>query len=283
MHLYLLGKISGYSDLIRPPFFSFITSLFVRMGYTSIITVFAVDGGFFVFGVIGFYLLLKTRFNNIESFLGSLIYATFPIVIAVVGVGFSDLASVSLTIWAFYFIILAVKNDSRFFYLAFPFAMFAFLARYNSALIIFPIFLYILINKDEVNFKSIFFGITASILTAVPLLIFYYAKFGNLFYPFMSFFGMTSTPISPGEFAYEPNIFFFIEKFPVFIGISGFIIVLTIVLGFFIYWIFLKLKKNVPINKNIFNGISLGSKIKKLKLVVINYIMYFYCGNSWKN
>lgn len=71
------GQDSAYSDLIRPPFFSFITSLFVRMGYTSIITVFAVDGGFFVFGVIGFYLLLKTRFNNIESFLGSLIMPHF--------------------------------------------------------------------------------------------------------------------------------------------------------------------------------------------------------------
>ena len=149
--LVFAGQGMGYSDLIRPPFFSFITSIFVRMGYTSINTIFAVDGGFFVFGVIGLYLLLKIRFNDIESFLGSLIYATFPIVLAVVGIGFSDLASVSLTIWAFYFTIWLLEMIQDFFYLSFPFAMFAFLARYNSALIIFPIFLYIFINRDEIS------------------------------------------------------------------------------------------------------------------------------------
>ena len=153
--LVFAGQGIGYSDLMRPPFFSFITAIFVKMGYTSINTVFAVDGGFFVFGVIGFYLLLKTRFNDIESFLGSLIYATFPIVLAILGTGFSDLASVSLTIWTFYFTILAVKNDSRFFYLSFPFAMLAFLARYNSALLIFPIFLYIFINWDDIRVNTV--------------------------------------------------------------------------------------------------------------------------------
>ena len=93
---------------------------------------------------------------------------------------------------------------------------------------------------------------------------------------------MTSNPISPGGFAYKPNIFFFLEKFPVFIGISGFIIVLTIVLGFFIYWIFLKLKKNVPNNKNIFNGISLGNKIKKLKLLLLIILCIFIVGTVGK-
>ena len=112
-------------------------------------TIFAVDGVLFVFGVIGMFMLLKIRFNDLESFLGGLLYATFPIVLTIFRFGFSDLASVSFSIWAFYFMVLAVKKDSKFFYLAFPFAMFAFLTRYNSALLIFPIFLYLLINKDK--------------------------------------------------------------------------------------------------------------------------------------
>ncbi len=149
------------------------------------------DGVLFIFGVIGLYLLLKIRFNDLESFLGALLYATFPIVLTIVGVGFSDLASVSFTIWAFYFTVLAVKNDSRFFYLSFPFLMFAFLTRYNNALLIFPIFLYILINKDKINFKNIFIGIAASFLIIVPVLIFFYEKFGNIIYPFINF-GSTS-------------------------------------------------------------------------------------------
>ena len=109
--LVFAGQGFGYSDLIRPPLFSFIASIFVRIGYTSINTIFAVDGLLFVFGVIGMFMLLKIRFNDLESFLGGLLYATFPIVISVLGVGFSDLSSVSFSIWAFYFMILAVKKD----------------------------------------------------------------------------------------------------------------------------------------------------------------------------
>ena len=154
--LVFAGHGTGYSDLLRPPFFSFIISLIFRLGYISSSVIFYVDGGLFVFGVIGLFMLLKTRFNDLESFLGGLLYATFPIVLTNLGVGFSDLASVSFTIWTFYFLILAVKRDSKFFILAFPFAMFAFLTRYNSALIIFPIFLYILINKDKIKFKNIY-------------------------------------------------------------------------------------------------------------------------------
>ena len=141
------GHSIGYSDLLRPPFFSFIISLLFRLGYTSANTIFVVDGILFVFGVIGMFMLLKIRFNDLESFLGGLIYATFPIVLIYLGFGFSDLASVSFSIWAIYFMILAFKKDSRFFYLAFPFFMFAFLTRYNNGLLIFPLFLYILINS----------------------------------------------------------------------------------------------------------------------------------------
>ena len=151
--LVFAGQGYGYSDLLRPPFFSFIISLFFRIGYISTNTIFVLDGVLFVFGVIGMFLLLKLRFNDLESFLGGLLYATFPVVLIILGFGFSDLASVSFTIWSLYFMILAVKKDSRFFYLAFPFAMLAFLTRYNSGLLIFPIFLYILINKINLTLR----------------------------------------------------------------------------------------------------------------------------------
>ncbi len=141
--LVFAGQGIGYSNLLFPPFFSFILSLFFRLGYVSASTIFAVDGVLFVFGVIGLFLLLKIRFNDLESFLGGLLYATFPIVLIILGLGLSDLASVSFSIWAIYFTVLAVKKDSRFFFLVFPFAMFAFLTRYNLGLLIFPILLFI--------------------------------------------------------------------------------------------------------------------------------------------
>ena len=146
-----------------------------------------------LFGVIGFYLLLNLRFNEIESFLGCLFYATFPIVLAVLGVGFSDLASISLTIWAFYFTILAITRNSRFFYLSFPFFMLAFLTRYNSALLIFPILLYLLIERKRIfeinthNLQNMFIGILISFLLLIPVFLFFYHTFGNVIYPFLNF------------------------------------------------------------------------------------------------
>ncbi len=69
--LVFAGHSKGYSDLLRPPLFSFIISLIFRLGYISLNTIFVVDGVLFVFGVIGLYLLLKIKFNDLESFLGA--------------------------------------------------------------------------------------------------------------------------------------------------------------------------------------------------------------------
>ena len=196
--LVFAGQGFGYADLTRPPLFPLITSLFVRIGYTSINTIFYIDGGSFLFGVIGLFLLLKIKFNDLESFLGGLLYATFPITLTILGFGFSDLSSVSFSIWAIYFLVLAVKKDSKFFFLMFTFALFAFLARYNNALLIFPILLYLLINKDKINLKNILIGIIASILVIIPVLLFFYEKFGNVLYTLLNF-SSTST-ISTGSY-----------------------------------------------------------------------------------
>ena len=59
--LVFAGHGIGYSDLLRPPFFSFIISLFVRLGFTSTSTIFFVDGGLFVFGVIGMFYAFKDQ------------------------------------------------------------------------------------------------------------------------------------------------------------------------------------------------------------------------------
>ena len=210
--LVFAGHGTGYSNLLIPPFFPFIISLIFSLGYVSSNAIFIVDGILFIFGVIGLYMLLKLKFNDLESFLGGLLYATFPIVLTYLGFGFSDLASVSFSIWAIYFMVLAVRKDSRFFYLAFPFAMFAFLTRYNSGLLIFPIFLYILMNRDKINIKNFFIGIIASFIVILPVLIFFYEKFGNIIYPFINFgSSSTGTSVSTISASYNANIFYFVQ------------------------------------------------------------------------
>ena len=274
------GQGMGYSDLLRPPFFPFLISLVFRAGYISTNVVFYMDGLLFIFGVVGLFLLLKTRFNDLESFLGALLYATFPIVLTIVGVGFSDLASVSFTIWAFYFTVLAVRNDSRFFYLTFPFLMFAFLTRYNNALLIFPIFLYLLINKDKINFKQFFIGIAASILIIVPVLIFFYEKFGNIIYPFINFGSSSAALTSSAEnFAYNPNIFFFIQGFPDFIGPQGIFILIIVLLGILIYSILKVMRKDIK-NHNLIDRLKLKHGKTQIKyailvILVITFLVSF--------
>ncbi len=276
--LFLAGHGTGYYDLMFPPFLSFITSLFFRLGYVSPTTIFALDGILFIFGVVGMFFLLKTRFNNLESFLGGLLFATFPIVLIILGLGFSDLISVSFTIWAFYSLILAVKNDSKFFYLAFPFAMLAFLSRYNSALIIFPIFLYILINKDRINFKNLIIGIGASLLVIAPVLIFFYQQFGSIIYPFLNF-GSTSTmvTVSTQNTDYQPNLLFYIQHFTSYVGIQGVIILIIASLGVLVY-LLLKFIRKILYKKNIINGLNSENRAFKYKLIILTILLVIFVG-----
>ena len=277
------GQGTGYSNLLFPPFFSFIVSLFFRLGYVYSSTLFAVDGGLYVFGVIGLYLFLRIRFNELESFLGGLLYATFPIVIVILGLGLSDLASVSISIWALYFLVLSFKRDSRFFYLAFPLTMLAFLTRYNNALLIFPILVYLFINRDKINLKNIIIGVTASILTIVPVLIFFYERFGNIIYPFINF-ASTSTIVTVANINpyYDPNIFFFLEKLPSLIGPQGIVILIIIVLGIIFYAIF-KLTQQMQSNNHLRFNLTLenrGTKIISLILVVLVIIFLLSFGKT---
>lgn len=274
--LVFAGHGTGYSDLLRPPLFPFIVSLFFSIGYISATTIFVVDGGLFIFGVLGMFLLLKIRFNDLESFLGALLYSTFPIILINLGLGLTDLPSVSFSIWTFYFLILAVNKNSRFFYLAFPFLMFTFLTRYNFALLIFPILLYILMNKDKINIKNMFIGVGVSLSLIIPVLVFFYQKFGNIIYPFVNYISTSSivsvstesTSYNPNTYYYDPNIYFFIMNFPSLVGIQGMIILLIVALGL-IFYLFLRLTNNKPVYKNFIGRINLKNKITKVKLFIL--------------
>ena len=274
--LVFAGQNMSYFDASRAPFFSFLLSLIFRIGYVSTNAIFVLDALTYIFGVIGLFFLLKLRFNNLQSFLGALLFATFSEVITYVSSGFADITGVSITIWMFYFLILAVKRDSKFFYLAFPLAMLAFLTRYNNALLIFPIFLYILINRHEIkNIKHLFTGMLASFLFIIPVFIFFYEKFGNIIYPFTSIFGTTATSHLAESAAYDANPFFFIDKFPSFMGLEGFIAIFIILAGIFVYG-FLKFKRNSKDQKKLFNIPEIKKKSTKLKLALFAVLLLIF-------
>ena len=222
------GKNIGYSAL-RPPFLSFITSIIFRFEGLSINPIFYVDAIIDVLGAIGLYFFLKLRFHALNSFIGSLLYFTFPIILTYVGAGVADLPSISITIWALYFTFLAVKKDSRYFFLSFPLAMISFLTRYNQALIIFPIFLIIFVDWQNIKkHKNIIIGIILSLLIIIPFLIFFTLKYGNPLYPFTNFYGTSSGPVSTQNIDYNTDLFFYIKLLPFAMGNAALAIILII-------------------------------------------------------
>lgn len=220
------GKGIGFSDFNRPPILSLLTSIFFVFGGLSVEPIMIVDGIFYVFGCIGIYLFLKTFFDSLSSFIGSLLFATFPIVITYAGAGFNDVSSVSVAIWAIYLTYLAVKKNSQFFLISFPVALLAFLTRYNMALIIFPIIFYILLNWNEIkNRRNICIGIGISFILICPLLLFFNMKFGSPIYPFLDFFKSSGGSGVSAHFAYNPDPLYFIKNVLSYIGPASMMIV----------------------------------------------------------
>lgn len=210
---YFAGQGFGYIDPNRPPFLSVLTSLIFRMGYDSEIVIFIVDGVLFFIGVIGLYLFFNLRFKPILSFIGSLIYCSFPVILLWAGAGYSDVASTSLSIWTLYLIVLAVKRNNKYYYLSFPIFALAFFTRFPSVIIIFPLILYIMITNHLKDIKEIIMGIFISLLISIPFLSFFHKIFANPLLPLLSFYGTTVTATDGPKFAYNPDDFFYIKNF----------------------------------------------------------------------
>lgn len=258
--LYFAGQGYGYADLTRPPFFPFLVSLLFKLGFTSESTIFILDGVFYILATIGLYLFLRLRFGVVESFLGGVLFSTFPLMLLYTSIGLSDIPSLCFSIWALYFIVMGVKTNQKYFYLAFPLAMLAFLTRYPSALIVIPILFYLFINRDRINYINVLIGILFSFLILIPVLVFFYQAFGNPIYPFVFFSSAPDIPFlssnllsyvdpskisnvpvyamgqpitCPENIFYNPNIFAYITNFPNYVGWEIVCIALIVLIGCF--------------------------------------------------
>lgn len=266
--LYFSGQGVGYYDWTRPVFFPLLIAIVFKLGFVSATAAYVVDILIYIFGLIGFYLLLSLHFNKIESFFGGLLYATFPIIILLSGLGFSDFTCGAFVIWAFYFLVLAVKKNSKFFILFFLFWTMAFLTRFNAALIIFPVVLYIFMNKQEIkSHKYIGWGILASFLLIIPVLWFYQIKFGNILFPFMDTFGATSRTFSPEYHPYNVDPLFYIKGFFSYTGFESFIITFLIIIGIAVYTI-IRVKNQSDIKNKLLSIVSKEDMNLKFKLLI---------------
>jgi 4-amino-4-deoxy-L-arabinose transferase-like glycosyltransferase len=230
------GKGIGYSDLLRPPLLPFLTSIYFMFDGLDMSAILAIDGLLHIFGCVGLYLLLKERFSPLISFIGGLLYATSPLILVNAAVGYNDVPSISLGIWVLYLTYLGVNRNSRFFYIVFPLAMLAFLTKYNMALLIFPIFFYILISWNQIKRpKDIMGGMFLGGMVLVPVLLFFSMKFGNPILPFMSFFGTSGGQSTSIHFAYNPDSLYFVKRLPLYMGKNAILIIFSIFLSLLFY------------------------------------------------
>jgi 4-amino-4-deoxy-L-arabinose transferase-like glycosyltransferase len=295
--LYFAG--AGNSSFIYlPPLIPALTSIFFKIGYTSINAIFMVDSIIFIIGVIGLYLLLNQRFNKIQSFTGSLIYLSFPIVLAWAATGGIDIPGVSFSIWAIYFTVLGVKKDSRFLYFVIPIIMLAFLARYTAGLIILPVFFYSFINIKQIQkIKKVILGIILEIISLLAIFILVYAKLGTIKSVYnlllnvstFTYMGVTDVAYNPDKLYYLKNIFNYISVGPFqgtyqqilspsngFPSILSYAIALIVIIGiiFYIYRIL-----NVKINNT--NNLNLNSlNLIKITLIIVLIISFIIAFNS---
>ncbi len=179
--IYAGNPVGNLSVIFLSPLMPFLTSLFFRIGLISVNTLFVLDGIVFIFGVMGLYLLFRMRFNEIQSTVGCLIFLSFPLIYSWAVSGGIDIPGVSFSIWVVYLLVKGIRENPKYLYLVIPMLSVAFLARYTEVMLIFPIFLYLLINKDFIeNLKKIIAGSLAGLLLIIPFLIYFYIKLGTL-------------------------------------------------------------------------------------------------------
>lgn len=272
------GMGTGYTELDRPPFLPFLTSLLFRLGFISEVAIYLVEGLLFIFGVIGLYIFFKLRFNPVECLAGALVFVSFPITLAWLGVGYVDLSAVSLSIWALYTTVLAVNRNPKFFYLAFPLAMMAFLTRFTAGFIVFPMILYIIMGKHYLpHFKHMLKGVFASFLLIIPYLLYIYQRTGDPFFSIMWSLSFREESFQE-HFAYSSDVLYYLHNSASYISTKGslhdwiyYIFIAIMVIGAIIY--VYNLIKDWK-DKNVGNSVN-KLKIIFLILLVAGFILTF--------
>jgi len=263
------GKGFGYYDLSRPPFLSFLTSLIFIFGFISESAIFILDGILFIFGAIGFYFLLKIRFNIIMSFLGVLIFIFNPLLLHWITMGYSDISSVSFLIWGVYFLFNKQRTSFLVIYISPIFFALSFLTRYSSALFIFPLILFFLMEKSSYKLKDIFKYFFIFVMTITPFIVFFYMKFGVLL-PFLNIFSSTTITQSNLHWAFNNDFFYYIKNLFSYISfgyLGGILLIFLIMMGFIIA-IFKITKKSINFMNN-----RIKNDLKQYSNIIISIIL----------
>jgi hypothetical protein len=285
-----------------PPLVPIMTSVLFRMGYVSIDAIFIVSGLISIIGIIGLYLLLKERFNPIQSLTGTLIFMSLPVVMSWFVSGGIDIPGVVFSIWTIYFMILGVKKDSKFLYFVLPLLLVASLARYTSGLIVLPMILYLLISFNDIkkieNIKKVILGIIIEFGVLIALFSYFFIKLkldalniSNLFFAVI-----TSSATGVGDVGYNPNLLYFLQNLLNYISLGplngtyqqilnpsqgipsilSYLIAAVVIVGLSIY-IYIGISSKIRrLNKPLINNSNILKTITILALIFCLIISFYY-------
>lgn len=138
-------------DLFYTPVISFLTSLIFRMGYVDKNAIIIVTGILSFLGYVGLYFLLKKRFNSLLSLTGVVLFGSLLLVLFNISKGMVDIPSISVSIWALIFAIMAVDEDPKYFLVAFPLLTIAFFTKYTAGFTLPLIILYYCMKMNIVD------------------------------------------------------------------------------------------------------------------------------------
>lgn len=205
------GKGKAYMEIYRPPLLPFIVSLFMRMGVDQVWPLFFVDLVVTVIGVLGLYLLLREGFSRPVAAIGALAFLSFPDVVENLSAGVTDLMSVAISIWIVYFVLLALRRDTRYLRWAIFLVPLAFMTRFTGGMMLGVIVLALVYDGGRRHVvRDVLAGIAYSLVILVPYGAYYWWRFGDpliqLWEPFVAATATTRVGMLAGQI--EPSTYF---------------------------------------------------------------------------
>ena len=183
----LAGRGYGYTEPARPPLISVISAPFIAVGFASPITVQVVDFLFVLFALAGVYLLARKRVEPLVAAGAALAVLMAPPLWEWVGVGYTDIGSVALCIWALLAIVKATEDDQRYYAVAFSLIVCAALMRTTSLLFVMPFGVWMLLRtRFFPHARHIVFGVLAAVCVYLPFGVYYAVTLDEPFYPFVT-------------------------------------------------------------------------------------------------
>lgn len=206
----------GWGDVpsISPVLPMILSKMFLIAGHPYNEAIFNIDAVFYIIGVIAFYLLLRLKFKQDTSILGSVIYATFTLLYSWVALGGNDIIGVTGTILTIYLILVAHNYNNKIYLIALPVAAYAFLSRYTAGVMIFSILFYWLIKKiDLKEIKHIILGGILGVISVSWFLHQFYIHLGTPF-PFMGQFSGTVSNTVVMDSGFLPDSWYYVKHIP---------------------------------------------------------------------